>query len=474
MTSHRTNAIITVYVRRNRKSAFLKDRLYSAHHGRADPNDSEVSFITRQQFMTELSKLLTFMYEEDRQRALKMYDRMFNIAEDDQGLIQHLVSPTRQAVVIARAYDAKERKLSVSAQKKGDGFEEEDEETPSFVLAINRIFDDLFPEEPPEQPLVEDQVSFFDLGVDTEKVKVKKPVIPKAEVLLSDTQNFEGILSSVAPENEEEPAAEAQEEEETAQEEPAGEDAKEPGTEEPTGIEALKGRILPEAEREVPILSFSEDAFDEEPEATDAGSAETAETAAETAEVEAVKPEQPEMPAGPEEPEKPKEPEEPEKAAEPEEEEKDLVQRVQDLFTEEKKPVIVEKAEEPVKEEPRRRRRSIPMKRVTNVPLLILFVIAAVPITLTLLALLLVLMLFSLSIAVGMIALGVTLVLAAFSGFAVLADVLMLFGAALIALALGLVFLWISFWLVGGVMVGLVRSVFGLARKWCSKEVPAE
>lgn len=458
MTSHRTNAIITVYVRRDRKSAFLKDRLYSAHHGRANPNDSEVSFITRQQFMTELSKLLTFMYEEDRQRALKMYERMFNIAEDDQGLIQHLMSPTRQAVVIARAYDAKERKLSVSAQTKGEGYEE-DEDTPSFVLAINRIFDDLFPEQPPEEPLVEDQVSFFDLGVDTEKAKVKKPVVPKAEVLLSDTQNFEGILSSVAPEDGEEAAAEAQEEEETAEEAPAGEDAEEQGTEEPTDIEAIKGRILPEAEREVPIISFSRDDFDEEPEEPAAGSNEAA---AETAENDVSESEQP------------KEPEQPEKTAEPDEEEKDLVQRVQDLFTEEKKPVIVEQAEEPEREEPRRRRRSIPMKRVTNVPLLILFVIAAVPITLALLALLLVLTLFSLAISVGMIALGVTLVLAAFSGFAVLADVLMLFGGALVALALGLVFLWITFWLVGGVMVSLVRSVVGLGRKWCSKEVPAE
>ena len=77
------------------------------------------------------------------------------------------------------------------------------------------------------------------------------------------------------------------------------------------------------------------------------------------------------------------------------------------------------------------------------------------------------------SIPHGMIALGVTLILAAFSGFAVLADVLMLFGASLIALALGLVFLWITIWLIGGVMVSLVRSVIELGRKWCSKEVPA-
>ena len=451
----------------DRKSAFLKDRLRSAHDGRADPKDSEVSFITRQQFMTELSKLLTFMYEEDRQRALKMYERMFNIAEDDQGLIQHLMSPTRQAVVIARAYDAKERKLSVSAQKKGDDFEEE-EDTPSFVLAINRIFDEIFPEEEPEQPQAEDQVSFFDLGVDSEKAKVKKPVVPRAEVLLSDTQNFQPIVLSDIPE-EEESVEEAPGEEESGEEPPAGEET--------AGTGEDKDDFSSAPEREVPIISFSLDDFDEKPEEPDAASTETAEEDAEAAENDAAEPEQPEAPEALEETEetsKPEESKEPEEAEKPEEEEKDLVQTVHNLFSEEKKTIVVEKAEAPEKDEPRKRRRSIPMKQVTNVPLLVLFVIAAIPVTLTLLAVLLFLTLLSLGTAVGMIALGVTLVLAAFSGFAVLADVLMLFGAALIALALGLVFLWTTFWLAGGVMVGLVRWVIGLGRKWCTKEVPAE
>ena len=67
------------------------------------------------------------MYEEDRLYAMEMYERMFDIAEDDeQGLIQHLMSPTRQAVVIARAYNAKERKLSVESQSKDDDYLEED------------------------------------------------------------------------------------------------------------------------------------------------------------------------------------------------------------------------------------------------------------------------------------------------------------------------------------------------------------
>ena len=445
-----------MYVRQGRGTGVPKEQ--TGCGGRADPRGSEVSFITRQQFMTELSKLLTFMYDEDRQRALKMYERMFDIAEDDQGLIQHLMSPTRQAVVIARAYDAKERKLSVSAQKKGDGAEDGDD-IPPFVLAINRIFDELFPEEDPEQGQAEDQVSFFDLGVDPGKPEVKKPVVPKAEVLLSDTQNFQIILPSDRPEE-----GEAQSPE-TEDENPAERGEEETGGETPNALSAEEraeaaadwaGRPSG-PDRKVPILSFTFD--EEEPEQPAADSEEagqTADASEETAE-----------------PAEAAEESAPAQDEAPEEEKKDLVQTVQELFPEEKKETVARQTEEPAEESPRKRRRTVPMERVTDVPRLILFVIAAIPVTLLLLALLLIPTLLSLGVAIGMIALGVTLILAAFSGFAVLADVLMLFGASLIALALGLVFLWITIWLIGGVMVSLVRSVIELGRKWCSKEVPA-
>lgn len=445
-----------MYVRQGRGTGVPKEQ--TGCGGRADPRGSEVSFITRQQFMTELSKLLTFMYDEDRQRALKMYERMFDIAEDDQGLIQHLMSPTRQAVVIARAYDAKERKLSVSAQKKGDGAEDGDD-IPPFVLAINRIFDELFPEEDPEQGQAEDQVSFFDLGVDPGKPEVKKPVVPKAEVLLSDTQNFQIILPSDRPEEE------GAQSPETEDENPAERGEEETGGETPNALSAEEraeaaadwaGRPSG-PDRKVPILSFTFD--EEEPEQPAADSEEagqTADASEETAE-----------------PAEAAEESAPAQDEAPEEEKKDLVQTVQELFPEEKTETVARQTEEPAEESPRKRRRTVPMERVTDVPRLILFVIAAIPVTLLLLALLLIPTLLSLSVAIGMIALGVTLILAAFSGFAVLADVLMLFGASLIALALGLVFLWITIWLIGGVMVSLVRSVIELGRKWCSKEVPA-
>lgn len=414
-----------------------------------------MSFITRQQFMTELSRLLTFMYEEDRQRALKMYERMFDIAEDDQGLIQHLMSPTRQAVVIARAYDAKERKLSVSAQKKGDG-DEDGDVIPPFVLAINRIFDELFPEEDPEPARTEDQVSFFDLGVDPGKPEVKKPVVPKAEVLLSDTQNFQIVPRSDSPGEEEAQSPDTEDENpaERGEEGPGGEGPDALSAEERAEAESAWTRRPSGPDREVPILSFTFDEEEpEEPEALPESAAEpeaASKKAGETAEAA-------EEPA----------PEQPKK------EEKNLVQTVHELFPEDKKEILIEEPEEPAEERPRQRRRTVPMERVTNVPLLILFVIAAIPVTLLLLSLLLIPTLLSLGLSIGLIMLGVTLILAAFSGFAVLADVLLLFGAALIALSLGLIFLWISIWLVGEVMVSLVRSVIELGRKWCSKEVPA-
>ena len=54
--------------------------------------------INKQKFLAELGKLLTFMYEEDRQSALAMYAKLFDNARDEQSLLQFLVSPTRQAV----------------------------------------------------------------------------------------------------------------------------------------------------------------------------------------------------------------------------------------------------------------------------------------------------------------------------------------------------------------------------------------
>ena len=43
--------------------------------------------------------------------------------------------------------------------------------------------------------------------------------------------------------------------------------------------------------------------------------------------------------------------------------------------------------------------------------------------------------------------------------------------AVIMILALGLLFLWLFIWFIGGPIVGLVRGVMALGGKWCYKEV---
>ena len=62
--------------------------------------------IKKDKFLSELGKLLTFMRESDRKFALAEYENMFLSSENEDTLLSYLVSPTRQAVLMARAYDS--------------------------------------------------------------------------------------------------------------------------------------------------------------------------------------------------------------------------------------------------------------------------------------------------------------------------------------------------------------------------------
>ena len=118
--------------------------------------------INKQKFLAELGKLLTFMYEEDRLDALDLYEELFDSCADEQQLIQHLISPTRQAVVLARAYNAKERMLSVQSQsRRDDVYDDEFEAVPAFILAIEDLRRDA-PQLFADRPVVDDaQFSLF-------------------------------------------------------------------------------------------------------------------------------------------------------------------------------------------------------------------------------------------------------------------------------------------------------------------------
>ena len=112
-------------------------------------------------------------------------------------------------------------------------------------------------------------------------------------------------------------------------------------------------------------------------------------------------------------------------------------------------------------------------RKKPRVALLILFILIAVPVTLACICLLLVPTLLSLSLSGAGILCGVWGLIAAFTSFFVFADILVVFGLSLVVLALGLLFLWIFFWLLFGVIPDLIRGVCGLARRWCYKEVAA-
>lgn len=103
------------------------------------------------------------MYEEDRQTALAMYSQLFDEVDDEQGLLQLLVSPTRQAVVIARSYNAKERKLQVHAQSREESETADYGTAPEFIGVIDGILEEALSRQTPKTAEVSaDQFSMFE------------------------------------------------------------------------------------------------------------------------------------------------------------------------------------------------------------------------------------------------------------------------------------------------------------------------
>ena len=111
-------------------------------------------------------------------------------------------------------------------------------------------------------------------------------------------------------------------------------------------------------------------------------------------------------------------------------------------------------------------------RRKARVPLLILYILLAIPVTLLGIALLLIPTALSLALAASILSGGIATLMAAFGGFPVLADFLVVLGSAIVLLAIGLLCLWLFIWFIGGAIVGLIRGVFALGRRWCYEEVP--
>lgn len=380
----------------------------------------EVALINKQKFLAELGKLLTFMYEEDRQTALKMYSDMFDAAGDEHALLLYLVSPTRQAVAVARAYNAKERKLQVHSQSKNDdGLEDDSDETPDFVLAIGKIAVNaaLISYEAPDEAIEDAEIS-------------GEHEIPEGQFsLFADDPDS---VPDIVPEQAEEAPAETAEAQAPAPEAPAESQPAPQQAEQAAGPEAIEGGQASEESEAAEPAEATEEAHEAEPQkdAVD-------EFLENFSIVEA-------------------QPEAPQADATPVTEEKDECVPVDE---EDDEPLFILGEQETV--------------RRPRVALLILFILFAIPITLIAIAVLLIPTLISLSFALTFIVFGAGTLIAAFAGFAVFADILVMLGAALLLLALGLLFTWIFIWFIGGAIVGLIKGVVALGGRWCYKEVPA-
>ena len=358
----------------------------------------EVKAINKQKFLAELGRLLTFMYEEDRQTALAMYSKMFDDAAEEQLLLQFLVSPTRQAVVLARAYDAKERKLQVHTQSRDDdtGYDDVPEgELPPFILAIS------------------------DLQQEAAAQGIFEPVEAAPEVDENQFSLFD----------------------EFPQDTPAEQDAV--WTDVPSVPQNSTNMQEPDpAEDEDAPVS---DSVSEFADAVDAFLADFA-----IADGELV-PKRAETPAPAEEAPVPP-PAETEEA--------------------EEAPVPADPV--PVTEEELEAEQAPATQRKAKVFLLILYILCAIPLGILGTAALLVPTLLSLSLAIGFVCAGVLVLTAAFGGFAIFADLMVILGLAIILLALGLLLTWLFIWFIGGAIVGLIRGLCHLGGKWCYKEVPVQ
>ena len=413
----------------------------------------EVTDINKQKFLAELGKLLTFMYDEDRQAALAMYSKMFDNTRDEQSLLQFLVSPTRQAVVIARAYNARERKLQVSSQSR-EGRADDGEGSPDYMRAIEELESEAINRKIITPEVSADQFSLFEDGV--------HPLEQE------DSGTYDEAAQDTAPEDAASAAGEP--------DESAAAELPQPAKAEAVAIEDEDGQ--PEAApAEVPESAADSEEAAESAEAPEAGVEPAVKAEGEAVPVEeddvdaflsdfSIKNDELEAPAAAPAGKK-DERREPAKAAERKGE----------------KVVPVKPADDPefgfgpayrAKPAEAQDAQAVDMTvRKPKVALLILYIIIAVPLIALCVALLLIPTLAFLALAAAAVVLGCVTLTSAFGAFSIFADVMVVLGCSMVTLALGLLFMWIFVWFIGGAIAGLINAIIKLGGKWCYKEVPA-
>lgn len=109
----------------------------------------------------------------------------------------------------------------------------------------------------------------------------------------------------------------------------------------------------------------------------------------------------------------------------------------------------------------------------TNVFLAILYTLGAIVVGVPVLAVLLVLDLAVLAVGTACGAGGVGLIATAFIGLPMVADMLILLGGGAAVIAIALVVIWLAIWLFIRMVIGWVRLLVRLGKRWCRKEIAA-
>lgn len=373
--------------------------------------------INRQQFMSELSKLLTFMFKEDRSEIIQQYNEMLDNAEDEQAMLESFGSPTRLAVAISRSYQRDERKLSVHADSKDGGSGEAVKVKPVIPTQGKKSS---APIVKPNEPAAD---AYVDIIEEIRREKAAEEGIEYKPIFFKEEPKPEPVAEPEVEEPAEEAAEETEQPADEADEAPAAEAVAADEENAENDSEASDSEAQAEdADAEAAEVTEGEAEDAPQVQADEGGEAEAA------ADAEA-------------EPEP--------EAAEPADETAHVLATV---FNE-----TPEAAPEKV--------------RKTNVFALILYIIVSIPVGLVLLLVMLGLELGVLGCGLLGLRVGFSLLSFTFSGMSVFADVLLCFGVNLAVLALGVLVTWLAVWLIIVSVPWLIRGIKNLGRKLCVKEV---
>lgn len=368
--------------------------------------------MNRQRYMAELSKLLTFMFKEDKEDILAHYNKMLDEAEDEQAMLESFGSPTRLAVTISRSYKRTERKLAVEADSKADKTDEGETSVEPEHIFVKPVKKETAAEKTPAAPAP--GLSYADIIEEIRREKAEEEGVEYTPMFFNEPEK--------------------------APEEPEAEESEEADIE----VEIVE---TPAEESEPEEAEPEEEAPEADGEAEEAAEDEAEETAEE-------KTEEPEA-------------EEPQDA-------EDTV-KTEDIEDTEESESAQERAElDAVTVFDQLDKMQPPAETVqykTNVGLLILYLIFAIPIGLALFFAAVIAALSLLAAGAVLIGLGIKTVGFAFSTFAIFADSILCAGAALVALAVALMLIWLAILILFRGLGGLIAGIKALGVRICVREV---